>query len=38
MDEIGYSGAIQIEGAVPPGKTMLESYLKNNRFVRDLMV
>jgi sugar phosphate isomerase/epimerase len=37
IDEIGYSGAIQIEGAVPPGKTMLESYLKNNRFVRDLV-
>jgi L-ribulose-5-phosphate 3-epimerase len=37
IDEIGYTGAIQIEGAVPPGKTMLESYLKNNRFVRDLV-
>ena len=37
LDEIGYSGAIQIEGAVPPGKTMLESYLKNNRFLRDLI-
>jgi sugar phosphate isomerase/epimerase len=37
LDEIEYSGAIQIEGAVPPGKTMLESYLKNNRFLRDLI-
>lgn len=37
IDEIGYSGAIQIEGAVPPGKTMLESYLKNNKFLRDLV-
>jgi len=37
IDEIAYSGAIQIEGAVPPGKTMLESYVKNNRFLRDLI-
>jgi hypothetical protein len=37
IDEIKYAGAIQIEGAVTQGKTMLESYVKNNRFVRDLV-
>jgi sugar phosphate isomerase/epimerase len=34
MDDIGYSGWIQIEGAVPKGKPMLESYVENVRFVR----
>ena len=34
MDDIGYSGWIQIEGAVPKGKTMLESYAENVRFMR----
>jgi sugar phosphate isomerase/epimerase len=34
MDEIGYSGWIQIEGAVPQGKTMLESYQANREFLR----
>jgi len=38
MDEINYSGSIQIEGSVPEGKSMLESYVKNNRFVRELLV
>ncbi len=37
IDEIEFSGNIQIEGAVPEGKTMLESYIQNNRFVRGLM-
>jgi L-ribulose-5-phosphate 3-epimerase len=37
MDEIKYSGAIQIEGAVPPKAKMLESYIQNNSFVRDLL-
>lgn len=37
IDEIEYSGAIQIEGAVPEGKTMLESYILNNQFVRGLL-
>jgi sugar phosphate isomerase/epimerase len=34
MDDIGYSGWIQIEGAVPAGKPMLESYIENARFMR----
>lgn len=34
MDDIGYSGWIQIEGAVPKGKPMLESYIENVRFMR----
>ena len=34
MDDIGYSGWIQIEGAVPKGKPMLESYVENARFMR----
>jgi sugar phosphate isomerase/epimerase len=34
MDDIGYSGWIQIEGAVPKGQPMFESYVENVRFVR----
>jgi L-ribulose-5-phosphate 3-epimerase len=34
MDDIGYSGWIQIEGAVPEGKPMFESYVENARFMR----
>ena len=34
MDAIGYSGWIEIEGAVPPGQPMLESYQANCRFMR----
>lgn len=34
MDEIGYAGWLQIEGAVPPGATMKESYIANLRFLR----
>lgn len=34
MDEIGYSGWMQIEGAVPPGAEMLPSYQENCRFAR----
>ena len=34
MDEIGYSGWIQIEGAVPKGAAMRESYVENIRFMR----
>jgi sugar phosphate isomerase/epimerase len=34
MDHIGYSGWIQIEGAVPKGAPMLESYVENVRFMR----
>lgn len=36
MDDIGYSGWIQIEGAVPPGKPMLESYQANCAFMRGI--
>lgn len=38
IDEIDYSGSIQIEGSVPEGKSMLESYVSNNQFVRELLV
>lgn len=36
MDAIDYSGWIQIEGAVPPGKPILESYQANCRFMRQI--
>ncbi len=36
MDEIGYSGWMQIEGAVPPGAEMLPSYQENCRFARGM--
>ncbi|HZR17630.1 MAG TPA: sugar phosphate isomerase/epimerase family protein [Verrucomicrobiae bacterium] len=36
MDDIDYSGWIQIEGAVPPGKPILESYQANCRFLRGI--
>lgn len=34
LDDIGYSGWIQIEGAIPKGTPMLESYIENVRFMR----
>ena len=34
MHDIGYSGWIQIEGAVPKGASMIESYVENVRFMR----
>ena len=34
LDDIGYTGWLQIEGAVPKGKPMFESYLENVRFMR----
>jgi L-ribulose-5-phosphate 3-epimerase len=34
MDDINFSGWIQIEGAVPKDKPMLESYVENVRFMR----
>lgn len=37
MDDIGYTGWAQIEGAVPPGKPMLESYQANCKFVRGIL-
>ncbi len=36
LDEIGYRGWVQIEGAVPAGKTMLESYQANCKFMRGM--
>lgn len=36
MDEINYTGWIQIEGAVPPGGQILESYRANCKFMRGL--
>ena len=36
MDDIGYSGWLQIEGGVPSGKPTLESYIENNQTVRSL--
>ena len=36
LDDIGYAGWLQIEGAVPAGGAMLESYIENNRTVRSL--
>ena len=37
LDDIGYSGWIQIEGAVPPGGKMLESYQANCKFLRSIL-
>lgn len=34
MDAIGYTGWIQIEGAIPDGRPMLESYQANCAFMR----
>jgi sugar phosphate isomerase/epimerase len=34
IDGIGYHGWIQIEGALPPGKPLLESYQANCQFLR----
>lgn len=36
MDEIGYRGWIQIEGAVPAGRGLVESYRANLAFLRRL--
>ena len=36
MDDIHYTGWIQIEGAVPPGKPIFESYQANCRFMREI--
>jgi sugar phosphate isomerase/epimerase len=34
MDDIGYTGWIQIEGAVPKGQPLVESHVQNVRFMR----
>jgi len=36
LDDIGYTGWMQIEGAVPKGKPMLDSYVENCKFLRNL--
>ena len=37
LDDIGYRGWVQIEGAVPPAKPMLESYQANCKFMRGIL-
>ena len=37
LDDIGYRGWVQIEGAVPKGAQMLESYKANCRFLRGVL-
>jgi sugar phosphate isomerase/epimerase len=37
MDDINYSGWVQIEGAVPPGQPMVESYQANCKFLRGIL-
>lgn len=37
IDDIGFEGWVQIEGAVPEGAQMLESYVENNKFVRTIL-
>ena len=37
MDDIGYRGWIQIEGAIPEGKPLLESYQANCKFLRGIL-
>lgn len=37
LDDIEYKGWIQIEGAIPKDQPMLESYIANNKFVRELL-
>ena len=36
LDDIGYRGNMQIEGAVPPGGKLLESYVANLKFLREI--
>lgn len=36
LDDIGYSGWIQIEGAIPPGAPLVSSYQANLKFLREL--
>ncbi|NUM52779.1 MAG: sugar phosphate isomerase/epimerase [Candidatus Hydrogenedentes bacterium] len=34
IDDIGYSGPVQIEGAVPPGGDVIESYIANRKYLQ----
>jgi sugar phosphate isomerase/epimerase len=36
IDDIGYTGWVQIEGAIPEKKEVLESYQQNNSFLRGI--
>ncbi|HXW04433.1 MAG TPA: hypothetical protein VD833_04315 [Vicinamibacterales bacterium] len=36
LDDIGYTGWIQIEGTIPKGQPVFESYLENVRVMRRL--
>lgn len=36
IDDIGYAGWMQIEGAVPKGATMFDSYVANLKFLRGI--
>lgn len=38
IDAIGYRGPMQIEGAVPSGGDLIESYVANQKFLRNLFV
>jgi L-ribulose-5-phosphate 3-epimerase len=37
LDDIGYAGWLQIEGAVPQGKPIVESYQANCKFLRGIL-
>ncbi len=37
LDEVGYSGWVQIEGAVPKGAEMVPSYRENLKFLRGVL-
>jgi sugar phosphate isomerase/epimerase len=36
IEEIGYRGWMQIEGAVPPGGKIKESYIANRKFLHEV--
>lgn len=36
LDDIGYRGWIHLEGGIPKGGDMLESYIANRKFLRDI--
>jgi L-ribulose-5-phosphate 3-epimerase len=38
MDEINYKGWIQMEGAVPVGKPMFDSYIENRKFMKSVFI
>jgi L-ribulose-5-phosphate 3-epimerase len=38
IDDIGYTGWMQIEGAVPKGQQMQPSYLHNQKFLREVFL